>query len=90
MREQKSLQVPAKTVTVLLSLEVVWQGVPDRRTHNSEGPTAKCGEPVLWYDNTLPLDLCTNTVAYVKLLCCILHAQYTCDVTITIVCEITA
>jgi len=38
--------VAAKTVTVLLSLEVVWQRVPDRRTHNSEGPTAECGEPV--------------------------------------------
>ena len=46
MREQKSLKVPAKTVTVLLSSEVVWQRVPDRRTHNSEGPTAECGEPV--------------------------------------------
>ena len=50
MREQKSLQVPAKTVTVLLSSEVVWQRVPDRRTYNSEGPTAECGEPVSWYD----------------------------------------
>jgi len=42
--------VAAKTVTVLLSSEVVWQRVPDRRTHNSEGPTAECGEPVSWYD----------------------------------------
>ena len=42
MREQKSLQVPAKTVTVLLSSEVVWQRVPDRRTHNSNGG-------MLWY-----------------------------------------
>ena len=56
MTEQKSLQVPTETVTVLLSSKVVWQRVPDRRTHNSEGPTAECGEPMSWYVSlgTLP------------------------------------
>ena len=43
--------MPTETVTVLLSsVEVVWQRVPDRGTHYSEGPTAECGEPVSWYD----------------------------------------
>jgi len=56
-RKWKSLGA-TETVTVLLSSEVVWQWVPYRGTHNSEGPTAECGEPVSWYDElqTLPAD----------------------------------
>ena len=42
--------MPTETVTVLLSSEVISQRVPDIGTHNSEGPTAECGEPVSWYD----------------------------------------
>ena len=39
-----------------MSSEVVLQQVPDRGTHNNEGPTAKCGEPVSWYDELQTTD----------------------------------
>jgi len=49
LREKKSSK-PAKTVIVLLNSEVVWQQVPDHRTHHSEELMADCGKPVSWYD----------------------------------------
>jgi len=43
------------TVIVLLSSEVIWQRVPDSRTHHSEDSTADCSEPrtYLYYGKTV-------------------------------------
>ena len=71
--------MPTETVTVLLSSEVVWQQVPERGTHNSEGPTAECGEPVSWYDElqttgrptTSEINNNNNNIVLPVMFCCI-------------------
>ena len=41
LREERSFKMMPKTVNVLLSSEVIWQGVPNRQANHSKGPMAE-------------------------------------------------